>query len=65
MRAFWATASVMVSGAPPIVRLPVRSTGTLVTCSVALPKAAPCGSTRSVYVPVVGSVVDGMNPLDP
>ena len=65
IRAFCPTPIVIVSGTPPIVMLPVRSTGTLISCTVALPVAAPCGSTRIVYVPVAGSVIGSMNPPEP
>ena len=48
MPAFCPAPSEIVSGAPPTVMLPVRSTGTPSTCTVALPTAAPCGSIAIV-----------------
>ena len=46
---------VTVTGGPPGVMVPVTGR-TLVTCTVTLPDADPCGSIRILYVPLAFSV---------
>src|SRR5215204_1821466 len=53
---------VTTSGAPPGAIVPVTSTGTSASERVMLPVLAPWGSTRIVYVPVTGSVLESMKP---
>jgi hypothetical protein len=52
----------MVTGAPPGTTEPEASAGTSYNVSVMLPVYVLCGSTRIVYVPVVGSEVASMKP---
>jgi hypothetical protein len=61
--AFWpGTVVVTVTAGPPGTMVPVTSGGTSKSVTVVLPIPAPWGSTTTVYVPVLGSVIVSRKP---
>ena len=63
--AFWLAASDSCNGAPPGTMAVVRSGGTSIAPTVALPTAAPEGSMATVYWPLVSSVAWSISPAAP